>query len=158
MTGKNKIIAFIDGGSRGNPGPAALGVVITEQYGINAELYGTKAEQRGAKEYSKFLGNATNNEAEYQAAIFAFKKIKQLIGGEKAEKTLVEIKSDSELLVNQINAKYKIKEKNLIPFFIEIWNLKQDFAEVKFTHIAREGNTRADSLVNRELNSQIGLF
>lgn len=142
---KNKIIAFIDGGSRGNPGPAAIGVVIN-------------AEQRGTKEYGKFLGNATNNEAEYQAAIFALKKIKQLLGGEKAEKTIVEIKSDSELLVNQVNAKYKIKEKNLIPFFIEIWNIRQDFTEVKFVHIPREENKRADSLVNRELNSQIGLF
>lgn len=150
---KNKIIAFIDGGSRGNPGPAAIGVVISvaDQRGLNADL-------RGEKEYNKFLGAATNNEAEYQAAIFALKKIKQLIGGEKAEKTIVEIKSDSELLVNQLNAKYKIKEKNLIPFFIEIWNLRQDFAEVKFVHIPREENKRADSLANRALNSQIGLF
>lgn len=139
---KNKIIAFIDGGSRGNPGPAAIGVFIP----------------RFNKEYSKFLGEATNNEAEYQAAIFALKKIKQLIGGEKAAASEAEIKSDSELLVNQVNAKYKIKEKNLIPFFIEIWNIKQDFGEVKFIHIVREENKHADSLVNRELNPQIGLF
>lgn len=146
---KNKIIAFIDGGSRGNPGPAASAFVIAK---ANLEFRIKNLE------YSRYIGNTTNNEAEYQAAIFALKKIKQLVGGEKAEKTVVEIKSDSELLVNQVNAKYKIKEKNLIPFFIEIWNLRQDFAEVEFTHIPREENARADSLVNRELNSQIGLF
>ena len=65
---------------------------------------------------------------------------------------------DSELIVNQLNAKYKIKEKNLIPFFIEIWNLKQNFNEVKFTHIPREKNKEADKLLNRELNSQNTLY
>ncbi len=138
----NKIIIYTDGGSRGNPGPAAVGVYIPF---LN-------------KEYSKYLGEATNNEAEYQAMIFALKKIKQLIGKEKCEKTEIEIRSDSELLVNQLNGKYKIKEENLVPFFIEIWNLKQDFSGVKFVQIPREENKKADSLVNRELNSQAGLF
>ncbi|MBI5306689.1 ribonuclease HI family protein [Candidatus Wolfebacteria bacterium] len=139
---KNKIIAYCDGGSRGNPGPAAGGVYIEQ---LN-------------KEYSKFLGEATNNEAEYQSVIFALKKIKHLIGGEKAEKTKIEIRTDSELIVNQLNGKYKIKEKSLIPFFIEIWNLKQDFKKVDFTHIPREANKKADWLVNRELDSQSRLF
>jgi len=61
-------------------------------------------------------------------------------------------------LINQLNGQYKIKEKNLVPFFIEIWNLKQDFGEVKFSQISREENKRADLLVNRELNSQNKLF
>ena len=77
-----------------------------------------------------------------------------MIGKEKAEKTGIEIRSDSELLVNQFNGKYKIKEKTLVPFFIEIWNLKQDFGEVKFVHIPREENKEADFLVNRELDHQ----
>jgi len=132
----NKIIIYTDGGARNNPGPAAIGAII------------------GEKEYSKFLGSATNNEAEYQAVVFALKKIKQLIGKEKSEKTEVEIRSDSELLVNQLNGKYKIKEKDLIPFFIEIWNLKQDFGSVKFLQIPREENKKADWLVNRELDNQ----
>lgn len=140
----DKIIIYTDGGSRGNPGPSAIGVVI--------EL------GREVKEYSKFWGEATNNEAEYQAMIFGLKKIKHLIGGDKAEKTTVEIKSDSELLVNQLSGKFKIKENDLIPFFIEIWNLKQDFKSVEFTSIPRESNKQADTLVNRELNSQQGLF
>jgi len=136
----NKIIIYADGGARNNPGPAAIGVIIEE------------------KEYSKFLGQTTNNEAEYQAVIFALKKVKQLIGKGKCKKTGIEIKSDSELLINQLNGQYKIKEKNLVPFFIEIWNLKQDFGEVKFSQISREENKRADLLVNRELNSQNKLF
>jgi len=140
----NKIIVYCDGGSRGNPGPAAIGVVIE-----------TKG---GKKEYGKFLGKATNNETEYQAAIFALKKIKHLIGGEKAEEAEIEIRMDSELIVKQLNGEYKIKEKNLIPFFIEVWNLKQDFKSVKFIHIPREKNKEADRLVNKELDGRIGLF
>ena len=145
MTNNNKtIIIYCDGGARGNPGPAAIGVVIKIKGGI--------------KEYSKFIGETTNNEAEYQSAIFALKKVKQLIGKEKAKKEKIEVRMDSELIVNQLNAKYKIKEKNLIPFFIEIWNLKQNFNEVKFTHIPREKNKEADKLLNRELNSQNTLY
>ncbi|OIO64920.1 hypothetical protein AUJ30_01920 [Candidatus Wolfebacteria bacterium CG1_02_39_135] len=136
----NKMVIYTDGGARNNPGPAAIGVVI------------------GEKEYSKFLGQATNNEAEYQAVIFALKKVKQLIGKGKSKSAEIEIKSDSELLISQLNGQYKIKEKNLVPFFIEIWNLKQNFGEVKFSQISREENKRADLLVNRELNSQSKLF
>lgn len=131
-----KTIIYTDGGARNNPGPAAVGVVI------------------GEKEYSKFIDKATNNEAEYQAIIFALKKVKQLIGKEKSRKAEVEIRSDSELLISQLNGQFKIKEKDLVPFFIEIWNLKQDFGEVKFVQIPREENKRADSLVNKELDAQ----
>lgn len=138
----DKIIIYCDGGSRGNPGPAASGIYIPQL----------------EKGYSKFLGKTTNNEAEYQSVIFAFKKIKHLIGGEKAEKTEIEIKTDSELIVKQLNGEYRIKEKSLIPFFIEIWNLKQDFYSVKFIHIPREENKEADRMVNKELDSQGGLF
>lgn len=138
----NKITIYCDGGSRGNPGPSAIGIYIPQL----------------AKEYSKYLGKKTNNEAEYSAIIFALKKIKQLIGSEKAEKAEIEAKMDSELIVNQLNGKYKIKEKSLVPFFIDIWNLKQDFKNVKFAHIPREENKQADILVNRELNNQSSLF
>jgi len=131
----NKIGIYCDGGARNNPGPAALGVVID-----------------GEKEYSQYLGKATNNEAEYQAVIFALKKAKQLFGKKESQNLEIEIKSDSALLVNQLNGQYKIKEKNLQPLFLEIWNLKQDFGEVKFIQIPREENQRADYLVNQELN------
>ena len=138
----DKITIYCDGGSRGNPGPAAIGIYI-------------KQLNRG---YSKFLGKATNNEAEYQSVIFALKKIKHLIGGEKAKKLEIEIKTDSELIVKQLNGEYKIKKQNLMPFFIEIQNLKQDFNKVNFIHIPREENKEADRMVNKELDSQSGLF
>jgi len=70
----------------------------------------------------------------------------------------IEVKADSELLIKQLNGEYKIKEKNLILLFIEIWNLKIDFNKIKFTHIPREENKQADLLVNKELNSQNSLF
>ena len=140
---KDKIIIYCDGGSRGNPGPAAIGCLIE-----------MSNEQGAMREYSKFLGTKTNNEAEYQAAIFALKKVKQLIGKEKAGKENIEIRMDSELIVNQLNGEYKIKEKTLAPFFIEIWNLKQDFGEVKFVQVPREENKEADRLVNKELDTK----
>lgn len=141
---KDKITIYCDGGARNNPGPAAIGIV--------ADLRGLDADSRGIKEYSEYIGEATNNEAEYQAVIFALKKIKHLLGKEKSKNLEIEIKSDSELLVNQLNGRYKIKEKNLQPLFLEIWNLKPDFALVKFVQIPREENRKADLLVNRELN------
>jgi len=160
ISNTGKIIVYCDGGSRGNPGPAAIAFVISK---ANLEFPEGKQASYGAGriknlEFSKAIGIATNNEAEYQAAIFALKKIKQLIGKENCKKIEIEIKSDSELLISQLNGRYKIKEKNLALFFIEIWNLKQDFGEVKFFLIPREENKEADRLVNKELDSQIGMF
>ena len=139
---EEKFVIYTDGGARGNPGPAAIGIVIQIHQGI--------------KEYNKFIGKATNNEAEYQAVIFALKKLKHLIGSRKAQETEVEIKSDSELLINQLNAYYKIKEKDLALLFVEIWNLKQDFKKINFTHIKREENKKADALVNEALDNEEG--
>lgn len=139
------VIVNADGGSRGNPGDAALGVVI--------ELYIGKPD-RVKKSYAQSLGAKTNNEAEYLAVIFALKKIKQLIGKEKSARASVEVRTDSELLVSQLNGKYKLKEKNLIPLFVEVWNLKQDFGKVKIVYTTREENREADALLNRELNAQ----
>ncbi len=134
----NKLTVFCDGGSRGNPGPAALGVFI----------------QQLNKEYSQYLGITTNNEAEYQAIIFALKKIKQLMGKDEVKNIEIEIKADSELVVKQLMGQYKLKEGRLVPLFVEIWNSKQDFKKVFFYHIPREENKKADALVNRELDSQ----
>ncbi|MEX2033494.1 MAG: ribonuclease HI family protein [Candidatus Colwellbacteria bacterium] len=134
----NKLIIHIDGGARGNPGPAAIGVVITPP--------------AGGKTYQERIGNTTNNVAEYKAAVFALKKAKQLLGKEKS-KSEIEVRTDSELLYKQLNAQYKIKNKELQPLFIEIWNLQQDFKKVKFIHIAREENREADRLVNQALDT-----
>ena len=133
-----KIIIYTDGGSRGNPGNSALGVVIEFP--------------NSSKTYSKFLGKMTNNEAEYQAVIFVLKKLKSLISKKQAKNTQVIIKTDSELMAKQLTGKYKLKDKKLIQLFIEIWNLKQDFLKVDFEKIKREQNKLADKLVNQELD------
>src|SRR3989344_25124 len=138
---KNKITIHTDGGSRGNPGPAAIGVVI------DSDLI-------GKKEFGEYIGETTNNEAEYRAVIFALKKLKSLIGSDKCGKSLVEFAIDSELVVKQLNKEYKLKDKNIQNFFIEIWNLTFDFGGVSFRYVPREENTEADRIVNQVLNRE----
>lgn len=142
MVFTQKLVIHTDGGARGNPGPAAIGVVIEGQI--------------ETKKYGEYIGEATNNEAEYKAVIFALKKLKQLIGKEKSKSEAeVEIHLDSELLASQLNGEYKIKEKNLQQLFLEVWNLKQDFKSVIFKHIPREDNRGADKLVNQTLDKEL---
>ena len=131
---ENKLIVYTDGGSRGNPGPAALGAVV------------------GGKEYGEYLGVMTNNQAEYLALVFALKKAKQLLGKAKAKQTEVEVRMDSELIVRQMKAEYKIEDEKLQPYFMEIWNLRLDFKSVTFKHVPREQNKRADWMVNKALD------
>jgi len=137
-----KIIIYTDGGSRGNPGPAAIGVIFCNQ------------KNQVIKKYSQYLGKATNNVAEYQAVIFALKKFKALFGKKLAKSTEIELRSDSELLIRQFNGEYKILDQKIQPLFLKIWNLKLDFKKVKFKLISRKKNKEADSLVNEVLNSQ----
>ncbi|OWK26866.1 MAG: hypothetical protein US76_03255 [Parcubacteria group bacterium GW2011_GWA2_38_13b] len=134
-----KVIIHCDGGSRGNPGPAALGVVI--EYDGNV------------KEYSQYLGEKTNNEAEYEAVIFALKKTKALLGKIGVKNREVEVLVDSELLVKQMTGKYKVLDKKIQSLFLQLWNLKIDFPHIVFRHTLRDGNTQADALVNRELDA-----
>lgn len=134
-----KAVIYADGGSRGNPGPSALGVVIL-------------IEKGEPKEYSHFLGERTNNQAEYEAAIFGLQKAKQLGAKE------VELRVDSELIGKQLLGEYKIKDPDLQPLFIKAWNLMLDFENVDIKMIPREQNKEADRLVNRELDSKNKLF
>lgn len=139
-----KIIIYTDGGSRGNPGKAAVGVVLCNE------------KEQEIKKFSEYLGdNLTNNEAEYRAVIIALKKFKAVFGKKVAEITDIEVRSDSELLVSQMNGKYKIEDEKMQKFFMEIWNLKLDFGSVKFKSISRDKNQSADKLVNEELDSQM---
>jgi len=137
-----KVTIFTDGGSRGNPGDSAIGIVFCNEKG------------EAFKKYSEYLGEATNNEAEYQAVIFALKKYKALFGKKIAEGAEVELKSDSELLVRQLNGDYKIESQKIGELFLEIWNLRIDFKKIKFTLIPREKNKDADRLVNECLDGQ----
>jgi ribonuclease HI len=137
----NTFLIHTDGGARGNPGPAAIGVVIQ----------GDTIEK---KEYGEYIGETTNNVAEYQAAIFGLKKLKQLIGADKASQATVTIHADSELLVKQIHGEYKVKESQMQELFIELWNLRLDFHKVIFKHIVREKNKEADRMVNYALDRE----
>lgn len=145
-----KIIIYTDGGARGNPGPAAIGAVFC--------LPAQAGDARGQviKEYSEYLGEKqTNNEAEYQAVIFALKKAKAFYGKEKIKTIRIEIRSDSELLVKQLNGQYKVSEPRIQAFFIEIWNLQVELGKIKFVNIPREQNKEADRLVNETLDAQM---
>jgi len=137
-----KITIYTDGGSRGNPGPAAIGVVFCNEKG------------NVIKKYAEHIGHGTNNEAEYQACIFALKKFKATFTKKIAKQSEVEIRSDSELLVKQLNGSYKIEDSKIQPLFLELWNLCLDFAKVKFKHIKREKNKMADQLANEALDSK----
>jgi len=106
------------------------------------------------KKYSEYIGEATNNEAEYRAVIFALKKVKQLFGKKKVRDLEIEINSDSELLVSQLRGLYKILEPRIGELFLKVWNLKIDFKNVIFNLIPRGRNKTADKLVNEALDNQ----
>jgi ribonuclease HI len=137
-----KIIIYTDGGSRGNPGPSAIGIVFCNEKG---EII---------KKYSEVLGELTNNEAEYQAVIFALKKFKALFGNKLAKNSEIEVRADSELLIKQMQGLYKILEPKIQCLFLTVWNLKLDFKKVKFKIIPREKNKTADRLVNEALDTK----
>ena len=98
MKSESKLIIYTDGGSRGNPGPAALGIVIQDTSG------------KLIKEYGEALGVRTNNEAEYEAVIFALKKVKALFGKEKTKTMALDVRMDSELVMKQLTGQYKVEE------------------------------------------------
>ena len=138
---ENKYTIHTDGGSRGNPGLAAIGVVIE---GVGMEK----------KEYGERIGVATNNDAEYKAVIFALKKMKLLIGSSASKKACITVLMDSELIVKQLNYQYKVREENMQKLFIEVHNLRLDFGKIEFKHVLRGKNEDADRMVNRALDGE----
>lgn len=129
-----------DGGARGNPGPAGVGVVIADDTG------------KMIHEFSKFLGNGTNNFAEYQAVSFALQALKKKFG-KKTKEVQFDVRLDSELVQKQLSGEYQIKEPGLVPLFIEIHNLRvSNFPYITFTHVRREQNKRADELANEAMD------
>jgi len=130
----DKIVAHIDGASRGNPGPAAAGFTLTDSAGSHLQ----------AK--ALFIGRATNNVAEYTALVKALEAAKR-IGAEQ-----LMVFSDSELLVRQINGRYKVKSEQIRPLFRQAVDLLGEFENWKVRHITREENKEADELANQALN------
>ena len=130
-----------DGGSRGNPGPAGCGAVIFD------------AENKVIKKASKFLGFATNNEAEYQAVVLGLETAKKSFSADKLKTLEVVIRMDSELVCRQLTGIYQIKEEKLFPAFIKIWNMRvKDFPNFSCVHIPREQNSLADAMANEAMD------
>lgn len=132
---KRTFIIHTDGGARGNPGPAAIGVVIEED-GRILEAFGRSVGDR-----------LTNNQSEYLAVEAALERAKQL-GGQ-----VLEVLVDSELITRQLGGEYKVKDRELGKIFLRIWNLRQGFERVTFTAVPREDNAAADRLVNDALDA-----
>jgi formyltetrahydrofolate-dependent phosphoribosylglycinamide formyltransferase len=130
----DKIIAHIDGASRGNPGPAAAGFILSD-------AAGTQLQAKAV-----VLSRATNNVAEYTSLVKAIEAAKQ----NRAERLIVF--SDSELLVKQINGQYRVKSEQIKPLFQQAVSLLGQLKNWKVQHIARENNKEADRLVNQALN------
>jgi ribonuclease HI len=131
-----KVITFTDGGARGNPGPAAAGIVIKDESGKTLSSFGV------------YLGEQTNNVAEYTALLEA------LIKALKLGATEVECYLDSELVVKQMRREYKVKEPSLQKLFIKVYNAAGVFKKVSYHHIPRENNKEADAEVNKTLDNQ----
>ena len=126
---------YTDGGSRGNPGPAASGCVVD------------------GKSYGVYLGVATNNVVVYSAIKFALEKAAEKFG-EKAKEVDVEVRMDSQLAQRQLIGRYKMKNAGLRPIFDSVQKLARDFKSVSYIHIPREENFAADAAVNSVLDAR----
>ena len=133
-----KLIAWADGASRGNPGPAAYGYVLTKPDGEEVEAGGAA------------IGRATNNIAEYRGAIAA------LQAAQRRGATELELRLDSELIVRQIQGRYRVKNAALKPLHAELKALSEAFPKFAIRHVPRAQNARADALANAALDAQRG--
>ncbi len=128
-----KIIVNTDGGARGNPGPAGIGVVFSD------------SEEKVISTYHKYIGEATNNVAEYKALVWALELAKNY------EFDKIECRLDSELVVKQLNGEYKVKDQVLKELYSKVKELTF-FKPVSFSHVRREKNKLADKLVNQAID------
>jgi ribonuclease HI len=133
-----KVVVHVDGGSRGNPGPAAVAAVATAPDGT------------ALGERTDFIGEATNNVAEYKAIQLGIDLARELGASE------LELVNDSQLVARQIGGEYKVKNKGLMPLFTETMQALRDFDRWTVRDVRREQNERADQLVNEELDRQAG--
>ena len=133
-----KVVVHVDGGARGNPGPAAVAAVATSPSGDELA------------ERSAFIGEATNNVAEYRALLLGLALARQLGAGD------VELVNDSELVARQIGGEYKVKHAGLRPLFVQAMRELREFDRWSVRSVPREGNARADELVNEALDQELG--
>lgn len=133
------IKVFTDGGSIGNPGPSASAFVIYQDDKILAKE-------------GKKIGHATNNVAEYTALIMALEQIKELVQAQLISPKKINIFSDSNLLVNQVNGLFKVKNSRISEFIFKIRGLEQEIGiPIVYKHVYREANQFTDSLVKKAL-------
>ena len=132
-----ELTIFTDGASQGNPGHAGIGVVVLDSKG------------KKIREVSQYIGQASNNVAEYTAVIIG------LIEAVSSKSKKVTLKTDSELVVRQLNGVYKVKSDNIKTLFIIASNLKKLFNNLSITHISRELNKDADSLASGAASRRI---
>ncbi|MBM3255029.1 MAG: ribonuclease HI family protein [Candidatus Omnitrophica bacterium] len=130
------IEVYVDGASKGNPGPSGIGVVICRDGEVIRNI-------------SSYIGGATNNIAEYTALIFGLQEGLLL----KAES--IKINSDSELLCHQLNKVYKVKNKNILGLYNQAMHLMSGFKQVSVRHIKRENNRGADKLANQAVKTAL---
>lgn len=131
-----EVLLFCDGGSRGNPGPAGCGAVITDTNG------------KILKKMSKYIGEDTNNQAEYQAVLMGMEELK------KMKPTKVRVYLDSKLIVEQVNGNWKVKKKELKPHHKKITEWVKSHGSISFHHIPRSKNTEADKLANEAMDKK----
>jgi ribonuclease HI len=136
MTGPESVVIHTDGASRGNPGPASIGVVIAGQGG------------RVLVEFGEALQPTTNNVAEYTAVVRALERAAEL-GARR-----VRMMMDSQLVVRQLNGSYRVKHADMIPLYRRVLDLIQKFDSVTFEHVPREQNVEADRLANQALDGR----
>lgn len=134
-----KVIVYSDGGARGNPGPSGIGVYITDEEG------------KVLQEVSEYIGEATNNIAEYMAVQRGLQVLSLILDDTSI---LVEWKLDSELVQKQLAGEYKVKNPGLREIFNEIQRLRAKFPNLSITHVRREFNKEADRLVNEALDKE----
>lgn len=134
-----KLKTYSDGGARGNPGPAAIGSVVYSEN--DTVLF----------QIGEYIGETTNNQAEYKALIRAMKEALSL-GATKLTCYL-----DSELVVKQLQGKYKVREEGLKALATEALGMFKNFESIEFVHVRREKNKLADKLVNEALDKQMGI-
>ena len=132
-----RVVVHVDGGSRGNPGPAAVAAVATD------------ADGEPLGERKLYIGEATNNVAEYRAVLLGLELAREL-GAEE-----VEVVNDSELIARQIGGEYKVKHAGLKPLFIEAMRELRGFHKWAVRPVRREQNERADELVNEALDEAL---
>jgi ribonuclease HI len=130
-----RLIVHVDGGARGNPGPAAIAAVVTTPDGEVIDSEG------------QIIGRATNNVAEYRALLFGIERAKRLGAGE------VELIGDSELIVKQVRGEYKVKDAGLRPLHAQVREALAELDRWSIRHVRREHNAAADSLVNQALDA-----